>query len=85
MIIAGLVGITLITSMGGVFRPIKQKIKNPTLLEFSMCSQCQGFWIGFIAYIILYFDPMSLMFWGSAILFGGMISLISLVITKIIS
>jgi hypothetical protein len=86
LIIIGLIGITMITSQGGVFRSLKSKIKDPLWIEFSVCAQCQGFWIGLIGYIVFYFsNPMDIFFWLKGILYGGMISVCSLTVSRLIS
>jgi len=85
ILVLGCVGLTLITSMGHIFKPLKEKIKNPTLLIFSMCPQCVGWHAGFWTYIIFFFEPLNLMFWLWSVIFGGMISLLSMIAQRLVS
>ena len=85
ILVLGCVGLTLITSMGHVLKPLKLKIKNEPWITFSMCPQCQGFWIGLIGHIVFFWSPFDVWFWLWSVIFGGMISLLSMVAQRLVS
>lgn len=85
LLILGCVGLTLITSMGHVFKPLKARIKTEPWITFSMCPQCQGFWIGFIGHIVFFWSPFDVWFWLWSVLFGGMVSMVSMIVQSLIT
>ena len=87
LIVLGLCGITIIITNSYIFAGLRNRCRG-TLQVFIHCSQCVGFWAGFIGYIVFYFDMremMNIYFWLYGIVHGGAVSILSLVLSTMIS
>jgi len=80
--VVGLIGVVLVVSSGRIFEPLREWLmgfqKKTNLLrllgELLSCSMCSGVWIGFLwAFLVKQVS------WPVALIFGGCISIASLV------
>lgn len=71
LIILGLVGVTIIITIGTIFEDIREKIseKSSVLGKLINCPMCTGFWVGFFFGFASGIAP--------PIIMGGLISLLS--------
>ena len=77
----GLVGLTLILTRGTIFDKVRNwiGIQNGFLGTLVYCSQCLGFWVGLVYYVIRIRKNVI-----EAILFASAISLLSYLIDAIL-
>ena len=78
LIILGLVGITIIITVGSIFEDIRERIseKSNIIGKLINCPMCTGFWIGFFFGFAVDIAP--------PIIVGGLVSLASWSIYSIV-
>lgn len=77
--LAGLVGMTLVISVGSIFDPLREWLKgfqvraNPLRIlgDLMTCSMCSGWWVGFVWGIYCH-EPIF-----EAVITGGLVSVVS--------
>lgn len=85
--VVGLIGVTLVLSAGRILEPLREwllafeKPYNPFRLvgELLRCSMCCGAWVGILWGILVKQWP-----WHVALIFGGCISIASLVVDELV-
>ncbi len=71
--ILGLIGLTLIVSVGSIFEPLRKRV----VTKFLSCSLCVGFWVGMFGELLRqHLDGERLAFFV-VVLVGGAVSFLS--------